>query len=73
MLRESPVRALTAGSLRIVVAMLGASLEFKGSQEHGEGVTYESITGEFEPGILLQELGLLLQQGITGNDSVMLR
>jgi len=24
-------------------------------------------------GILLQELGLLLQQGITGNDSVMLR
>jgi hypothetical protein len=71
-LRDSPVRAFTAGSLRIVVAMFRTSLEFKGLKNMEKASPKRSVTRELEPENLLQELGFFLQQRITGNDFVML-
>jgi hypothetical protein len=66
-LRDRPVRAFTAGSLRIVVANARASLEFKESQKYGEGVTHKKRYREWNQGNLLQVLGFFLPQRITGN------
>ena len=72
MLRDSPVRAFTAGSLRIVVAMLGPLWNWKSAKTRGTLSTTTNVTVSVSKGKVLQELVLLLQQNITRNSFVTL-